>query len=79
MPSRSSTEARDRLAADLAELVAEIDVRAAAAAIDGRRERLAELLDSLRWRLRALADEIASVHFVHPTPSRALDDSWGLS
>jgi len=79
VPSRSSTEARDRLAADLAELVAEIDVRAAAAAIDGRRERLAEVLDSLRWRLRALADEIASVHFVHPTPSRALDDSWGLS
>ena len=79
VPSRSSTDARDRLAADLAELVAEIDVRAAAAAIDGRRERLAELLESLRWRLRSLADEIAAVHFVQPTPSRALADSWGLS
>ncbi len=79
VPSRASTDARDRLAADLAELVAEIDVRAAAAAIDGRRERLAELLESLRWRLRSLADEIAAVHFVHPTPSRALADSWGLS
>jgi len=79
VPSRSSTEARDRLAADLAELVAEVDVRAAAAAIDGRRERLAELLESVRWRLRALAEEIATAHFFHPTPSRALDDSWGLS
>ncbi len=79
VPSRSSTDARDRLVADVAELVAEIDVRAAAAAIGGRRERLAELLESLRWRLRAIADEIATAHFVHPTPSRALDDSWGLS
>ena len=79
IPSRASTDARDRLLADVAEIVAEIDVRAAAAAIDGRRERLAELLESLRWRLRAFADEIATVHFVHPTPSRALDDSWGLS
>ena len=79
VPSSQSTEARDRLAQDVADLVAEIDVRAAGAVIGGRRERLAELLESLRWRLRALSDEVAAAHFVHPTPSRALVDSWDLS
>ncbi|HWS58690.1 MAG TPA: alpha-E domain-containing protein, partial [Actinotalea sp.] len=79
VPASTSTDTRDRLVQDLVELVSEVDVRAAGAAIDGRRERLAELLESLRWRLRAVSDEVAAVHFVHPTPSRALDDSWGVS
>ncbi|WP_372594421.1 circularly permuted type 2 ATP-grasp protein [Actinotalea sp.] len=79
VPSRLSTDARDRLVADIAEIVAELDVRSAAAVLDGRRERLAELLESVRWRLRSVADEIAVAHFVHPTTSRALADSWGLT
>lgn len=79
VPSPRSTEARDRLAQDVADLVAELDVRAAGAVVAGRRERLAELLESVRWRLRSMSDEISGAHFAQPAPSRALADSWGLS
>lgn len=74
-----STETRDRLLQDLADLLVELDTATVAAAVsdDGRRERLADVLDSMRWRLRALGDEIARVHLVHPAPSRSLDDAWG--
>ena len=59
---------------------AELDPVAVAALVtdDGRRRHLAETLDSIRWRLRALADEIALVHFAQPVPSRTLDDTWGV-
>ncbi|UJP40458.1 circularly permuted type 2 ATP-grasp protein [Cellulomonas palmilytica] len=71
------TDERDRLLAQVRDLVAELDP-AAAAAIDenGRRTRLAELLDSMHWRLLALADEIEAVHFARPVAARALDDPW---
>lgn len=74
-----SPEARDRLLQDLADLLTELDTATVAAAVseEGHRDRLAEVLDSMRWRLRAVGDEIARVHFVHPAPSRSLDDAWG--
>ncbi|MBB2923393.1 circularly permuted type 2 ATP-grasp protein [Cellulomonas cellasea] len=74
-----SPETRDRLLQDVADLLTELDTATVAAAVteDGRRDRLAEVLDSMRWRLRAVGDEIARVHFVHPAPSRSLDDAWG--
>lgn len=74
-----SPETRDRLLQDLADLLTELDTATVAAAVseEGHRDRLAEVLDSMRWRLRAVGDEIARVHFVHPAPSRSLDDAWG--
>ena len=45
-------------------------------AADGRRVRLAETLDSMHWRLLAVADEIEKVHFARPVTARALDDPW---
>lgn len=80
VPSQLPTEARDRLAHDLVELVAELDPRAAAAADEaGRRAVLAELLESVRWRLAGLADEIARVHLAHRPTGRALGDAWGVA
>jgi uncharacterized alpha-E superfamily protein len=76
MRSRS-TEERDRLLADVVDLVAELDpVAVAEPDADGRRTRLAELLESMHWRLLAVADEIQAVHFARPATARALDDPW---
>jgi uncharacterized circularly permuted ATP-grasp superfamily protein/uncharacterized alpha-E superfamily protein len=71
---------RDRLLHDVTDVLTELDPVAAAALVtdDGRRQHLAETLDSMRWRLRALADEIALVHFAQPAASRTLDDTWGV-
>lgn len=71
---------RDRLLQDVTDVLTELDPVAVAALVtdDGRRQHLAETLDSIRWRLRALADEIALVHFAQPVPSRTLDDTWGV-
>ena len=42
--------------------------------------RLADLLDSIGWRLRELDAELTRIHFVHPTPSQWLDaGSWGAA
>ncbi|HEY0217148.1 MAG TPA: alpha-E domain-containing protein, partial [Cellulomonas sp.] len=72
------TDTRDRLLSDVTDLLTELDTSAVSAAVteDGRRERLAEVLDSMRWRLRSAAEEIARVHFVHPAPSRTVGDTW---
>ena len=79
VPAHLPVDARDRLAQDLVDLSHELDPRSAAAAVDGRREQLTEVLESLRWRLTALAREIATVHFAQRPSSRALGDSWGIS
>ena len=74
----ASTDARDRLVQDLLDLAGELDPRPASAAVGDRREHLAEILESLRWRLAGLADEVAAAHFAHRPASRALGDQWGL-
>ena len=78
VPMRSRpTDERDRLLAQLGDLVVELDPAAASARdADGRRVRLAETLDSMHWRLLAVADEIEKVHFARPVTARALDDPW---
>ncbi len=69
---------RDHLLRDVADLVHELDSVTVGAALSGaRRVRLAESLDSMRWRLRAAADEIERVHFARPAPSRAQQGIWG--
>ncbi|ACQ82103.1 protein of unknown function DUF404 [Beutenbergia cavernae DSM 12333] len=74
-PARG-TAARDALLADVVDLLDELDTRAAAAAgDDGVRSRLAETLESMRWRLAELGEEIARVHFTHPVPVPWLDAS----
>lgn len=78
VPSHASTDARDRLIQDLLDLAGELDPRPAAAAVGDRREHLAEILESLRWRLAGLADEVAAAHFAHRPAGRALGDQWGL-
>ncbi len=71
------TDERDRLLSQITDLVAETDAVAAAAPdADGRRVRLAETLDSIQWRLLAVADEIEKVHFARPATARALADPW---
>lgn len=76
-----STETRDRLLGDVTDLVTELDTRAAADAVgpDARRTHLAETLESVRWRLRALGEEIERVHFAQQAPSQALGDAWGIA
>jgi len=78
VPVRSrSTEQRDRLLTDVVDLVAELDpVAVSVPDADGRRTRLAELLESMQWRLLAVADEVEAVHFARPAQARALDDPW---
>jgi uncharacterized circularly permuted ATP-grasp superfamily protein/uncharacterized alpha-E superfamily protein len=74
-----STDQRDRLLADVDDLLDELDpVAVSAAGPDGQRLRLTEVLDSLGWRLRAVADEIARVHLAHPAPVRQVDEEWGV-
>ncbi|HEY0117758.1 MAG TPA: circularly permuted type 2 ATP-grasp protein [Cellulomonas sp.] len=69
---------RDHLLGDVADLVDELDAVTVGAAVTGaRRVRLAESLDSMRWRLRAAADEIERVHFARPAPSRLQEGIWG--
>ncbi len=70
---------RDHLLRDVADLVTELDTVTVGTVVspDGRRERLAEALESMRWRLRAAGDEIERVHFVRPAPSRAQEGIWG--
>ena len=73
-----SPDQRDHLLADVVDLLDELDSAtfAAAASDDGRRDRLAETLESMLWRLQATADEIERVHFVRVAPSQALEDPW---
>lgn len=77
-----TVDQQDRLLADVEDLLTELHPATVgeAAVPDGatRRERLAEVLDSLGWRLRAVADEIAGVHFVHPAPAHAVAEEWGV-
>ncbi|SEE68241.1 circularly permuted type 2 ATP-grasp protein [Ruania alba] len=64
-----NAQVRDQLLADLADLLIEHDAVSLSDTDEaGRRGRLAELLESLDWRLRDLANEIARVHFAHPVP-----------
>jgi uncharacterized alpha-E superfamily protein len=71
--------ARDRLLADVADLLDELDSAVVAESDErGRRRRLVDLLDSVGWRLREVDAELTRVHFVHPTPSQWLDaGTWG--
>jgi uncharacterized alpha-E superfamily protein len=73
--------ARDRLLSDIADLLDELDTAVVADADEhGRRRRLADLLDSVGWRLRELDAELTRVHFVHPIPSQWLDaGTWGAA
>lgn len=65
---------RDQLLSDLHDLLTELDpVAVVVADTDGHRPRLVELLDSLQWRLEALAQEIARLHFTHPTAIQWVD------
>ena len=66
--------ARDQLLMDLHDLLVELDpVAVIVADAEGHRPRLAELLESLQWRLDELGREIARVHFTHPTASQWAD------
>lgn len=89
-----ATDEQDRLLADVVDLLAELDpvavateppqrpgpgdVPVGAAPDDPRRARLAEVLDSVGWRLRAVADEITRAHVAHLAPARAVDEEWGV-
>jgi uncharacterized alpha-E superfamily protein len=77
----SGVVARDRLLADVEDLLDELDTAVVADTDEhGRRRRLADLLDSVGWRLRELDAELTRIHFVHPTPSQWLDaGSWGAA
>jgi uncharacterized alpha-E superfamily protein len=74
-----SPDQRDHLLRDVADLETELDSVAAGSVVgvDGRRSRLAEALDSMRWRLRAAHVEIEQVHFARPAPLRSQTDLWG--
>ena len=81
---RLPADQRDHLVTGVTDLVAELDVRVLAEAVGepggpqaGTRLRLAETLESMRWRLVAVGDEIERLHFVHLAPSRAFADVWG--
>jgi uncharacterized circularly permuted ATP-grasp superfamily protein/uncharacterized alpha-E superfamily protein len=76
-----SPDQRDHLLRDVTDLEAELDSVAAGAAIGagGRRDRLVESLDSMRWRLRAAHVEVERVHFTRPAPLRSQTDLWGSS
>ncbi|WP_108718872.1 circularly permuted type 2 ATP-grasp protein [Miniimonas sp. S16] len=74
--SARSTSTRDSLLADVQDLLEEMDTGAASEPDgEGHRTRLAESLESMRWRLRELGEEIARVHFTHPVPVPWLDAS----
>lgn len=79
VPVSSRPVQRDHLLRDVTDLEAELDAVAAGSAVgpDGRRGRLAESLDSMRWRLRAAHVEIERVHFSRPAPLRTQTDLWG--
>ncbi|UFU02802.1 circularly permuted type 2 ATP-grasp protein [Ruania suaedae] len=65
----ANAQVRDQLLADLDDLLAEQEVsRLAATDEAGQHRPLAELLQSLDWRLRDLGEEIARIHFAHPVP-----------
>ncbi|MGN8244223.1 circularly permuted type 2 ATP-grasp protein [Cellulomonas soli] len=81
---RLPADQRDHLVADVAALVAELDVRVLAESVGEpggpharTRLRLAETLESMRWRLAAVGDEVERLHFVHLAPSRAFEATWG--
>ncbi len=71
--------ARDLLLGDVADLLEELDAGVVADTDEnGHRSRLAELFESLGWRLRELDAELTQVHFIHPTPSQWLETgTWG--
>ncbi|MEN0129857.1 MAG: circularly permuted type 2 ATP-grasp protein [Brevundimonas sp.] len=66
------------LLSDVSDLVAELNPAEVAAA-PGRRDQLAQALESMSWRLLSAADEIQRVHFARPAPSRALEDQWDIT
>lgn len=83
-------EALDRLLQDASDLVAEASTPVLGRPDDGDgadgadgagggaahpRTRLAELLESLRWRLEAVSDELTRTHFVRDATARDLDDA----
>ncbi len=73
--------ARDRLLADIADLLVELDTAVVADTDDhGLRRRLVDLLESVGWRLQELDAELTRAHFVQPTPSQWLDaGTWGAA
>jgi len=77
----SGLQSRDRLLDDVDDLLAELDTAVVADTDEGGlRRRLAELLDSVGWRLRELDADLTRVHFVTPTPSQWLDAGvWGAA
>jgi uncharacterized alpha-E superfamily protein len=76
--SRRPADQRDQLLADVAALESELDtVVAGQVTGGGRRDRLAEALDSMKWRLRAAHDEIEQAHFAPTVPPRPQPDLWG--
>ena len=88
VPSRlgSGTDQRDHLLQGVADLETELDgvvadvvavSRVSGGPVGGRRERLAESLDSMRWRLRAAHEEIARLHFQPTAPQHTQPDLWG--
>ncbi|MCL2465667.1 MAG: circularly permuted type 2 ATP-grasp protein [Micrococcales bacterium] len=77
VPSRR-TDRPDHLLRDVAGLETELDaVVADSVSVGGRRERLAESLGSMSWRLEAAHDEIERLHFQHTAPQRTQTDLWG--
>ncbi|WP_240675277.1 circularly permuted type 2 ATP-grasp protein [Cellulomonas endophytica] len=69
---------RDHLLADVEDLVEELDTGTVAEAVTdgGRRDRLDEALESMRWRLLAVGEEVERVHFTRAAAARALEDPW---
>ncbi|WP_028045632.1 circularly permuted type 2 ATP-grasp protein [Cellulomonas sp. URHE0023] len=73
-----SPDQRDHLLSDVVDLLDELDTVTfvAATSDEGRRQRLAEALESMLWRLQSTADEIERVHFAKVAPSQSLEDPW---
>lgn len=76
-PPATPADRREHLLDGVAGLLAELDVEALAAVLPetGRRERLAETLESLHWRLRAAHDELTAQYLTRVQPNLSLDAS----
>jgi uncharacterized circularly permuted ATP-grasp superfamily protein/uncharacterized alpha-E superfamily protein len=72
---RATPETASMTLADIADILAEAPLRWDEATQGGER-RIAEDLESVRWRLRLLSEEITATWFARPRPNAWATDGW---
>ncbi|MFC4554634.1 circularly permuted type 2 ATP-grasp protein [Georgenia faecalis] len=74
--ANGGARSRDQLLVDVVDLLTELPTTALAEDAGGARTHLAESLEAMAWRLRALEAEVRAVHLASPRSARWSAEAW---